>query len=131
MLPPAVHSEIDRIARELGQILACLSCTDRAAVMLSFVTQAAKEIEDYDRELANALAQSLQSSGALRKPTDVRPATSFPKSEPIPPDVLSEVKATFNEAEIIETITEIRSGKGRRFEEVIGDLRRTANMPNE
>jgi hypothetical protein len=75
--------------------------------------------------------ESASAAMAATTPVETESSFTLPKSKPIPAEILSEVKATFNEAEVIEVITEIRSGKGRRFEDVIGNLRKAANMPND
>ena len=45
-----------------------------------------------------------------------------PKPVPVPPEMLAEAMATINEAEIAEEIREIRAGRGRSFDDFIGEL---------
>ena len=45
-----------------------------------------------------------------------------PKPVPVSPEILAEALATINEAEIAEEIREIRTGRGRSFDDFIDEL---------
>ena len=55
-------------------------------------------------------------------PSDVGAPPGAPKPVPVPPEILAEAIATINEAEIAEAIREIRAGRGRSFDDFIGEL---------
>jgi hypothetical protein len=95
-----VPYELKDAAREIASRLASLPVGEAAQVMTAINAQVAKEYSEAHASL---------------------------RSDPVPAEILAEAERSFDEAEILETIREVRGGGGRRLEEFLPELEQIAS----
>src|SRR5438128_2200613 len=114
-LPPAVESELSRIAERMATLLEAVPPREALSALLAFSTKISLHLE--------------QSKSRPRNddPSDVGAPQDAPKPVAVPPEVIAEANRTFDENEIVETIREIRAGGGSKLEDFLPELEKFAH----
>ena len=116
-----LSTDLDRITGDVAALLTPYDSREVTNLLFLMIEQIVQKYELIQKSKEYKLKRNLRLT-EMKQLADLGAPPGAPSPIEVPPEVIAEAQRTFNEAEILEAIQEIRAGRGVTFEEVMEEL---------
>ncbi len=109
---------MNRLAQQIAGVLGAFDAPTAAGLLTALNERVAQQFEDKQRAAQHATEPPPQPTD----PSDVGAPPGAPRPTPVTAELVAAAQTGPNEAEILEDIREVRSGRGRTLDQFIGEL---------